>query len=62
MAPHMHQSHALGMDGHTKEHQSGLLQVPTTTDQGQCQNRMDIAQHNTDPLGESNMSLSYAPL
>jgi hypothetical protein len=62
MAPYIYQSHALGMDDHTKEHQSGLLQVPTTMDQGQCQNHINIAQHNMDPLGESNMSLSYAPL
>jgi len=68
MAPCTRRSCVLGASGHTQGQMSenpGLLRVPTTTsvlDQSQHQNGIDAAQHNINPPGKSDISLSYAPL
>ena len=67
MAPCTRRSHALDASGHTQgelSETSGLLQVPTTTSirGSRHQNGIDVAQHNANPPGKSDISSSYAPL
>jgi len=68
MASRTRRSHALGASGHMQGQLSenpGVLQVPTTTsirDRSRHQNGINIAQHNTNPPGKSDIYLCYSPL